>query len=334
MDRKQIMDRLTNHMLEVTKEGFLAEQIFGVFLYGSQNYGTATENSDIDSYVIILPLFEDICLNKQPISKEIKYKNEDDIIHIKDIRLIREMFMKQNINFLEILYSDYGWVNPKYADLYGRYFVKNREKISHFDIEKAFTSIRGQIHQKLDRARDRKDISDAYRLLFFLEDYLSGKPYINCIQQSGESLKIIQDIKSNPYYVIDEERCKLEIKAAIADLVEKYPVVESPHRDEAQLAIDTGIIEILKEHFGMNKSKLSKNDFFKKLTNTEKKAYQSLVIEVGEDKLEGNITISKLVEKNSISRPVYNNLLNKMKEYNVAEVVNQGVKGTFIKIKM
>ena len=38
-----------------------------------------------------------------------------------------------------------------------------------------------------------------------------------------------------------------------------------------------------------------------------------------------------MIEKYSISRPVYNNLLSKLKEYNIAEVVSQGMKGTYIK---
>lgn len=91
-----------------------------------------------------------------------------------------------------------------------------------------------------------------------------------------------------------------------------------------------GIIEILKYSFIENESQIiSKKDFLKKLTNAETKAYYSIVKEIGE---EGNITISKLVEKNSISRPVYNNLITKMKENNVASVVNMGMKGTYIKI--
>lgn len=91
-----------------------------------------------------------------------------------------------------------------------------------------------------------------------------------------------------------------------------------------------GIMEILKYSFAENQPQTaSKKEFFKQLTNAETKAYYSIVKEIGE---EGNITISKLVEKNSISRPVYNNLITKMKENNVASVVSMGMKGTYIKI--
>lgn len=47
---------------------------------------------------------------------------------------------------------------------------------------------------------------------------------------------------------------------------------------------------------------------------------------------EGNISISKMVDKYIISRPVFTNVLQKMSLNNFAEVANQGVKGTYIKI--
>ena len=39
-----------------------------------------------------------------------------------------------------------------------------------------------------------------------------------------------------------------------------------------------------------------------------------------------------MVEKTSISRPVYANLLSKLKQYDVAKVVNRGSGGTDIEI--
>ena len=42
--------------------------------------------------------------------------------------------------------------------------------------------------------------------------------------------------------------------------------------------------------------------------------------------VEGNITISKIVNQTGISRPVFNNLIIKLKENKVAEITNQGAK--------
>lgn len=110
--------------------------------------------------------------------------------------------------------------------------------------------------------------------------------------------------------------------------------IYKPITKETLKIIDNGIVEILKyslleEFFTDSKLIISKKDFLKQLTNAEIKAYYSIVNEIG---AEGNITISKLVEKNTISRPVYNNLIVKIKENNIASVINMGMKGTYIKI--
>jgi GTP-sensing pleiotropic transcriptional regulator CodY len=106
--------------------------------------------------------------------------------------------------------------------------------------------------------------------------------------------------------------------------------LDSPCHEAATAALNNGTIEILKSSFvEMQESTYSKEDFMKMLTNAETRAYYSIIREIRD---EGNITISKLVEKNSISRPVYNNLITKLKEHNIASVTNMGMKGTYIKI--
>ena len=47
---------------------------------------------------------------------------------------------------------------------------------------------------------------------------------------------------------------------------------------------------------------------------------------------EGIVSISKLVEGGDYSRPVFKSVLNKMKDAEIAELTNMGVKGTHIKI--
>ncbi len=115
----------------------------------------------------------------------------------------------------------------------------------------------------------------------------------------------------------------------VKDLVAMHPDLDSPLRERAAAALDNGVMEIIKLSLQKPQSKVTKEEFFKQLTNAEQRAYYSIVKEIG---AEGNITITKLVEKNSISRPVYNNLIVKRKECEVASIVNQGMKGTHIQI--
>ena len=82
----------------------LGYEVLGVFMVGSQNYELDIENSDIDTKAIVIPKINDIVLNKQPESRLIVLENSEHI-EVKDIREMFKCLLKQNINFLEILFS-------------------------------------------------------------------------------------------------------------------------------------------------------------------------------------------------------------------------------------
>ena len=68
--------------------------------------------------------------------------------------------------------------------------------------------------------------------------------------------------------------------------------------------------------------------FHSAITPREALAFRAIYEEVNE---EGNFSVVKMVQKANLSRPVFDNLLAKMREYKIADVANQGVKGTHIK---
>ena len=70
-------------------------------------------------------------------------------------------------------------------------------------------------------------------------------------------------------------------------------------------------------------------DFFKALTENEKIAFQSIRDEIG---YSGNISVVKMIQKTGLSRPVFTSLLQKMEKFGIAQIKNQGVKGTNIEI--
>ena len=72
-----------------------------------------------------------------------------------------------------------------------------------------------------------------------------------------------------------------------------------------------------------------RQEFFNALTSNEEQAFQAIREEIGSL---GNISFLKMIQKTNISRPVWTSLLQKMDKYGVAQVKNQGVKGTYIEI--
>ncbi|MBO5957917.1 MAG: hypothetical protein J6Q39_10230, partial [Bacteroidales bacterium] len=102
---ERIMKGVREHYEEALQH-FPKEQIVGVFLQGSQNYNLDYEGSDIDTKLIVVPNFRDICLNKKPVSTT-HVRANDEHTDWKDVRLYMETFRKQNLNFLEILFTKF-----------------------------------------------------------------------------------------------------------------------------------------------------------------------------------------------------------------------------------
>ena len=70
---------------------------------------------------------------------------------------------------------------------------------------------------------------------------------------------------------------------------------------------------------------MQNTEFENLLTQTENQALKFILSHL-KDGIEGNISISQLTNESSISRPVFKNVIQKMKNNAIAEIENQGVK--------
>ena len=114
---RNISDAIKEHYQAVIEYGIPEERILGVFLYGSQNYGCALPDSDVDTKTIFIPSLEEAVLNKQMANREIHLANGEHC-EVMDIRHLIDNFKKQNINFVEVLYTEYCYINPKLARIF------------------------------------------------------------------------------------------------------------------------------------------------------------------------------------------------------------------------
>ena len=225
---RNINEALHEHLTEVLKI-YPEDQILGVFAYGSMNYGTYIKGiSDVDTKAIIIPTFRELCLNDKPVSRELHFENGEHC-EIKDIREIVKMFKKQNINFLEILFTEYCWLNPMHKVLWKIYFCQFKEDIVRFDENKAWQSIIGQaIHTLKQNPTNGKKISNGYRLLYFLEQYKEGKPYLECIKPTEENLATLLQFKKCSYLSTNYAK----------DLIERFEEMKEfrfPKKDNSKL---------------------------------------------------------------------------------------------------
>lgn len=330
--REKILERLQRHLDYLySLDRYSPDNIIGVFLYGSQNYGFAREDSDVDSVALYVPSFEELCLNKGRLSKEVHTVDNEHIV-LKDIREYREMLMKQNVNFLETLFTEYYILNPKYAEYFTIFFLNNKELIATYDKSKMFASIIGQIvHTLNEDMMNTKKLYNSYRLTYLLKDYLSGKPYSECLRPTGDIHAFLWNLKYNTLnYTVDERKTiAADILYIVKELQQEIKGIDFGQAGAALRAMDSGVTAIIRS----NIDELANSDdqiplFFKQITNAERAALVNII-----DVLNGNdgfISITKMIEQYNISRPVFTSLLKKMEECHIAEIEKHGVKGTKI----
>lgn len=255
MTREEIMLRLNDHYNEAL-EHFPEDQIIGIFLQGSQNYGLELPTSDIDTKLIVAPSFEEIAMNTKPVSTTHIRANEEHI-DFKDIRLYMQTFRKQNLNFLEILFTPFYIINPKYKDEWMR-LVNARESIANFNRYRGVQSMKGIALEKFYAMEhpypskleilakygyDPKQLHHLLRVEDYLERYIAGESYEKCLRPADPDYLIAVKLG---IYSLDEARevglrAMLNVNHMAEEFYAKNENIEDPEvnalLDDVQLNI-------------------------------------------------------------------------------------------------
>ena len=237
---------IETHKQALLSWGFKEENILGIFVYGSQNYNLDTPTSDWDTKAIVIPTFDEVLFDK-PISREISVKRDNDEYEhceVKDIREFIKMFEKQNINFIEILFTEYKWVNPKFQKLWKEYFINNREEIARYDMNQAIKSIVGQAkHTIKQNPTNGKKIANGYRLIRFLQKYIDKDvPYWNCIYIPNKENDMYLKLKQSE--IVSPQHSEL-LLAMFEGIYETFPLIFKV-KTETKKTMQQGAKEIIK----------------------------------------------------------------------------------------
>ena len=258
-DKKQyVAKRLLEHYNYLESKGY---EIVCLMLQGSQNYDldvyTDEYKSDVDSKAIVLPHFRDFVKSKAPVSyTEVLENNEH--AEVKDIRVMFEMFKKMNISYIELLFSDYIIINPKYKDLILGIFA-HRARIAAFNKSQFVRCIHGMALEKrkalchpypatadkiAEFGYDGKQLSHCVRLYYFLRDYANGAT----VQQAYKPAE--KDYLINLKMQKDENGDTLDVSRAI-ELADEHCRLIQELKDklvgEFGDGVDAGVIDILDE---------------------------------------------------------------------------------------
>ena len=145
--KEHIKNRLKAHYKYIESLGY---EVIGIFLQGSQNYNLdiyeKDYTSDIDTKCIVLPTLDNLIKGNQMTST--KYDFEGEQIDVKDIRVMMEMWKKQNQSYLEILFTDYKIINPKYKS-YLKEILDMKNDITQLNPPQLARCIKGMSGEKV-----------------------------------------------------------------------------------------------------------------------------------------------------------------------------------------
>lgn len=261
----KILDRLDQDYKWVESKGF---NVLGVFLQGSQNYNLDYEGSDIDTKCIVIPTIEDIILNKEPYSTT-WVREDNSHVDVKDIRLMWQCFKKQNINFLEILFTRYWCLNWKYQEEWTLMWDM-REAIARYNNYAGVNCIAGMVYEKekamchpyptlLDKIQhygyDNKQLHHIIRCEEFLRRWVKGTPYADCLIPTDSEYLI--SVKSDYIYSLEEA------KALAKELVERTKKV----KEEYMLTHECVVNDTIGEYMNQVLAQIIKKSFIEELKN-------------------------------------------------------------------
>lgn len=157
-----VMARVQKHYNRAV-EHYGEKNVLGVFLYGSWNYGTNLPNSDVDTKCILLPDLFHLAIKPY----EVKHLAVDDeVCECMTIMHMVANWKKQNINFVEVLFTDYCIINPHYKDLWLWWFDPEiKERIARYDMKAAVLSMAHQALYTMEQdPTDLKKLMNAARI--------------------------------------------------------------------------------------------------------------------------------------------------------------------------
>lgn len=241
-----IMNEVKEHYTE-SLAYFKPNQIVGIFYQGSGNYGLDYENSDVDTKLILTPSLKDIVFNKKPASTT-HVRANDSHTDWKDIRLYINTFRKQNLNFLEILFTKYRSINYHYLP-YWKTLEIHREEIAHYNPYAAVKAMKGvamekyhalqheypsKVEQLKKYGYDFKQLHHLLRVEDYLERYIAGEKYENCLIPLNTDYLLA--VKRGLYHVDDAVKIAEEsmnhILQLSEDFCDKTPNKGDPKVDE------------------------------------------------------------------------------------------------------
>jgi len=250
----------------------LGLEVVSVRLYGSQNYGLESPESDVDSVVIVMPTVEEIATGAKPTSKTLHFPGGSQA-DVKEVREYFKLLKKQNPKYLETLFTEYHYTPEKYSEFITE-LIEIGESVARYSPDSATRAIIGMMYQKLKALKhpypsklevlekygyDPKQAMHIFRLAILAEFYAKGHSYEAILKPDQFAREFLLNIKlkQRPSFLSPEayetfletieDHCKSAI--AVAEKFSERFAKELEPCMETQKEIDAQLTRILIEFF-------------------------------------------------------------------------------------
>ena len=255
---EKMFKAMEKHLLEAKMLGFFNKEMVFLGCQGSQNYNLDTPQSDVDTKLLTLPSFANLAMNKAPLSTtHVLFNNEH--MDLKDLRLFIPTLRKQNVNFVEMLFTDYYYVNSLYKEEWDK-LIAAREEIARFAPNRTILAMRGIAYNKYkvfnnkvsegfreDLGYDPKQVYQLGRVVEFLERYMEGKDTYAELLKSKQRDKLLSFKQGDLTLKEAEEYMNTELTRVEALTID-YLAINRPENKEIDVLLDEVQYNIMKTY--------------------------------------------------------------------------------------
>lgn len=236
-------------------------------LYGSQNYGLDSAESDVDTKTMLLPSFKMVCLNSKRISTEVVMP-DGSLDNCKDFREMFGNYLKGNINFVETLYTRHFACTELYYPEFQE-LREYRDLIANAQPQKLMHMACGMARQKyaaFDKefegkkevlakyGYDPKQLHHLVRLFHFMKTYrdtLSFEEALLCChpQRDKQTYDFVMSFKLMPYPKALAEKMRYEYMRRVEALCDNASVLpEDQGYEDAKAYLDGLTVRLMAKH--------------------------------------------------------------------------------------
>ena len=241
--------------------------VWVTMLYGSQNYGLSTPDSDTDTKTMVFPSVKDVVLGEKMVSLDLVHPFDGSLNNVKDYRAMFQNYLKGNINFLETLYTPWFVVDPVYEQEFFD-LKRHRELIANSQPKRLVHMAAGMAEQKYVAMEkffeSKKDILAVYsydpkqlhhlvRLYFFVKRFEETGSFEKSLRPDDQK-EYLMEFKTNPYPLDIARGFKEHYMKQIKNLVtwadENLP--DTNKRDEAVEYLNELTLTLFKKRYSLS----------------------------------------------------------------------------------